>query len=287
MLKANRDTHVIIIVIICFLVALLPCCSTNSSSENSAADNTAEETSDTNSQWWQPKVTDSWQWQLSGAVDTSYDVDIYDIDLEDITAELISQLHAEDKRVICYFSAGSYEEWRSDANLFDSEDLGNTLSGWPDERWLDITSENVRDIMEQRLDIAVSKGCDGVEADNVDGYSNSNGLGLMAADQLDYNRFLAEAAHERGLAIGLKNDLDQISNLISYFDFAINEQCYEYDECATLTPFINAGKPVFHTEYNTSYLTDNSMCTEAINLNFRTLVLPEELDNSFRFSCDD
>ncbi len=276
---------------ICGLVLTLFCsCGTNSGgSSGNTTTNTPENSSETSVEWWQPAVTDSWQWQLSGTINTSYDVDIYDIDLEDNSADLISQLHAADRHVICYFSAGSYEDWRSDADQFDDEDLGNTLAGWPDERWLDITSENVRAIMEQRLDKAVEKGCDAVEADNVDGYSNSNGLSLTAADQLEYNQFLAAAAHERGLAIGLKNDLDQISSLISYFDFAINEQCYEYNECATLTPFIEAGKAVFHVEYNTNYLDDDSMCEQAVSLNLRTLILPENLDDSYpyRYSCDD
>ena len=40
---------------------------------------------------------------------------------------------------------------------------------------------------------------------------------LTAADQLDYNRFLAEQAHQRGLAIGLKNDLDQVASLVDLF----------------------------------------------------------------------
>lgn len=52
-----------------------------------------------------------------------------------------------------------------------------------------------------RLDVAVYKGCDGVEPDNVDGYTNNTGFILTAEDQLMYNRFLADEAHERGLLI--------------------------------------------------------------------------------------
>lgn len=46
--------------------------------------------------------------------------------------------------------------------------------------------------MAERMDLALSKGCDGVEPDNVDGYANSNGLGLTAANQLEYNKYLAQ-----------------------------------------------------------------------------------------------
>ena len=55
------------------------------------------------------------------------------------------------------------------------------LAEWPDERWLDTRSGNVREIMRGRLQLARDKGCDGVEPDNVDGFDNNNGLGLTAA----------------------------------------------------------------------------------------------------------
>ena len=49
---------------------------------------------------------------------------------------------------------------------------------------------------------------------------------------------LADLAHERGLSIGLKNDLDQVADLVDHFDFAINEQCFQYQECHLLAPFV-------------------------------------------------
>lgn len=51
--------------------------------------------------------------------------------------------------------------------------------------------------MGRRLDKAVTRGCDGVEPDNVDGYTNHNGLGLTAADQLSYNIWLASGEATR------------------------------------------------------------------------------------------
>jgi hypothetical protein len=173
---------------------------------------------------------------------------MYDIDLFDASASLISQLHASGRAVICYFST-QYEDWRPDASSFPSNTLGSNLDDWPGERYVDIRSSVVRDIMAARLDLAVTKGCDGVEPDNVDSYGNRNGLGLTAANQLDYNRFLAQQAHNRGLSIGLKNDLDQVSALQSYFDWALNEQCNEYSECGMLSPFVSAGKAVFGVDY--------------------------------------
>ena len=239
---------------------------------------------------WQPRVSDTWQWQLSGTVNTSYDVDVYDIDLFDNTAVLIQQLHDDGRHVICYFSAGSYEQWRVDEGDFDPSVLGETLGGWPGERWLDIRSANVRQIMEARLDLAVQKGCDCIEPDNIDGYTNNTGFALTADDQLDYNRFLAREAHSRNLAIALKNDVDQVRELVADYDLALNEQCHEYDECETLLPFIQAAKPVFNAEYADAYVdnptTRQALCDDTLDLDFRTLVLPLDLDDSFRYSCD-
>jgi hypothetical protein len=176
---------------------------------------------------------------------------MYDIDLFDTSASTITQLHNAGRVVICYFST-QYEDWRPDASKFVSSILGSNLDDWPGERYVDIRSSVLRQIMNERLDLAVSKGCDGVEPDNVDSYANSNGLGLKAADQIDFNKYLAQQAHNRGLSIGLKNDLDQVSSLVSYFDWALNEQCNEYGECSMLRPFVTANKAVFGVEYTGS-----------------------------------
>ncbi len=233
----------------------------------------------------------SWQWQLLGSVNTSYDVDLYDIDLFDSNTSLIASLHDSGKTVICYFSAGSYEEWRDDAADFDAAVLGNDLDGWEGERWLDIRQESLQAIMTHRLDIAQKKGCDGVEPDNMDGYINTTGFMLSADDQLAYNRFIAREARERGLLVGLKNDLDQIVALEPFFDFAVNEECHYYNECDALQPFIEAGKPVFNAEYAQQYVDNidgarDRICEQSRNAGFQTLVLPLDLDDSFRLGCD-
>ena len=199
---------------------------------------------------WQPEPGTSWQWQLSGEIDTSFDVAMYDIDLFDTPQSVIDGLHQENRIVVCYFSAGSYEAWRPDAADFPASVLGKPLDGWPGENWLDIRQiKALGPIMAARFDLAVQKRCDGVEPDNVDGYANDTGFPLSSTNQLAYNMWLADEAHTRGLSIGLKNDLDQIPELLPYFDWALNEQCFEYDECETLLPFIEAGKAVFGVEY--------------------------------------
>jgi len=232
--------------------------------------------------WWQPSPGTRWQWQLTGEIDTSFDVQMYDIDLFDTPQSVIDQLHTHERIVICYFSAGSWEEWRPDAVDFPPEVIGNPLDNWPGENWLDIRQLDVLGpIMAARLDLAVQKGCDGVEPDNVDGYTNDTGFPLTAQDQLTYNIWLAEQAHARELSIGLKNDLEQIGDLLPHFDWALNEECFTYDECDLLTPFVQANKAVFGVEYE---LESDQFCPQANALNFDFLKKNWDLD-AWRESC--
>lgn len=123
------------------------------------------------------------------------------------------------------------------------------MQGWAGEWWLNTNSANVRSIMTTRIELAASKGCDGVDPDNVDGYNNANGLGLTAADATSFLGFLADTAHSRGLSIGLKNAGDLVTSVLDMMEWHVNEQCLEYNECQLFQPFIDAGKPVFHIEY--------------------------------------
>jgi hypothetical protein len=229
---------------------------------------------------WHPQPGTTWQWQLSGTVDTTVDAHVYDIDLFTNDLSVMKALHAAERSVICYFSAGSYEPDRPDSAALAQTGLGNTLDGWPDEKWLDVRSTAVRDIMRARLDTAVSKGCDGVEPDNVDGYDNNNGLGLTEADQLDYNAFIAAQGHARGLSVGLKNALGLVPKLVGQFDWALNEECLKYSECDALAPFVTAGKAVFHCEYAASTA---GICDKR-PAGFSTIVKHLSLD-AWRLAC--
>jgi hypothetical protein len=193
----------------------------------------------------------TWQIQLAGSVtDLNLPVDVYDVDLIESSPEMISTLHANNKKVICYFSAGSFESWRPDASSFAASDKGSPLAGWDNEWWLNTNSENVRTIMKSRLDLAKSKGCDAVDPDNVDVYHNDNGLGITEAQSVEFLRFLADESHSRGMSMGLKNGLEMVSQLLDVMDFQVNESCMQFNECNMLTPFITSNKPVFHIEYN-------------------------------------
>jgi len=231
--------------------------------------------------WWAPAPQTTWQWQLTGTIDQSFNVQMYDIDLFDATPAIISSLHTKGRVVICYFST-QFENWRPDASSFTSSVKGNALDGWEGENYVDIRSASLRSVMTARLDLAVSKGCDGVEPDNVDGYTAKSGFPLTAADQISFNSFLAAQAHARGLSIGLKNDLDQVTALVPYFDWALNEQCNEYGECSMLNPFVNAGKAVFVTEYTGSAGT---ICPKMATSKFSTLIKGLDLTASIKTQC--
>ena len=237
---------------------------------------------------WQPKPGTTWQWQLTGSVDTTVDAAMFDIDLFEAPPATIDTLHAKGRVVVCYFSAGSREDWRSDAKDFKSTDYGKALVGWPGENWLDIRAANVRAIMKKRLDLAVSKKCDGVEPDNVDGYANDSGFPLTEADQLDYDKFLAAEAHARGLSVGLKNSVELVPKLLSHFDWALNEECLSFSECASLAPFIQANKAVFHVEYvdqqSQGAAKKGQVCGKGSIAGFSTLIKTWDLD-AWRLTC--
>ena len=213
--------------------------------------------------WWRPPVNSSWQIQLhstsASALNLNIDADIYVIDIfnydQNTGRSIIQQLHQKGRKVVCYFSAGSYENWRKDAHKFLARPqvLGKNLRHWPGEKWLDIRRLDILGpIMSARLDYLRDAGCDGVDPDNVDGYINDHGFvnpPLSYEDQLRYNRWLVQEAHKRGLGIGLKNNLAQIPELVIDYDWAINESCYKYSECDQLSSFIAQGKPVLHIEY--------------------------------------
>ncbi len=227
--------------------------------------------------------------QLQGLLRTDIPADIYEVDLFDTDNETIEQLKNQGKVVICYFSAGSYEDWRPDAPLFRKQDIGLPLSGWSGEYWLNITSPYVRQLMRQRIDLAKRKGCDGIDPDNLNAYEHDSGFNITENDQFDYNRLLAIWAKEDGLLVGLKNDFAQVKRLVYYFDFAIDEQCYEFNECDYLKPFSEQGKPVYDIEYNQTLASNDTAfskaCAKAFNDSIHLLVMPLSLNGSFVKSC--
>ncbi|CEP01715.1 hypothetical protein PBRA_008657 [Plasmodiophora brassicae] len=212
--------------------------------------------------WTRPQIGMGWQWELSFTTVpnvTAPNVPVWDLDPDLLTGSdvttLMDALHANNRYIICYVNVGSLETNRSDANLFTAVTptiIGNQYPGWPNEKFLDTRRAETRSLMKARFERMASIGCHAIEPDNLDTYGETTGFPLTESDAIAYLNWISTTVHALGMAVGLKNcgDLVQPYNLASLFDFAIVESCAEYSgDCALYNPFIQAGKPVFASEY--------------------------------------
>jgi hypothetical protein len=236
--------------------------------------------------WWHPAPGLTWQWHLSDPpVDLTVDAQVYDIDLFDNDASVVKKLHDQGRKVICYISVGSREDWRPDADQFPPEVLGNDYDGWPGEKWLDIRRiDLLAPILRARLDLCKAKGFDAVEPDNIEIYDNNTGFPLTYADQFAYAFWLADEAHARGLSIGLKNAPDMVANSLSFFDFAITEDAFYYNWAEQMLPFVAAGKPVFAAEYTDMDVDFDATCAWGRQHNI-SFILKNRILTAFRITC--
>lgn len=214
------------------------------------------------SSWWHPAPGLTWQWQLSEPpVDMRVEAQAYDIDIFDNAATIVDELHHQGRKAIGYISVGSREDWRPDAGAFPPELLGKEYEGWPGEKWLDIRRiDLLSPIMLARLDLCKAKGFDALEPDNIEIHDNDTGFPITYAEQVAYARWLADEAHARGLAIGLKNAADMVTEALPFFDFAITEDCFVQGWCDRVLPFIAAGKAVLAAEYTDTGVDFRAAC---------------------------
>ena len=253
---------------------------------------------------WLSNSTDSqplkWDWQLVVPVQLNTDssIGIYDIDMFDNESTgAVGLLQSYGKKVICYVDVGSWEDYRDDKYDFPISILGNQYEGFPDERWLDIrdlnpekstTGTRLASILEARFDRAKQMGCDAIEPDNMDVYDETahdpSGFPLTYEDNIFFNLWVAEAAHSRGMAVGLKNNINQArdARIIEAFDFVVSEECVQYGECDFYDGFLDSGKPVFLAEYS---LDPQDFCATAMDLGISAIKKRNRLD-SFRGNCD-
>jgi hypothetical protein len=227
---------------------------------------------------WRPTAGLTWQWQLTGGLNLDLQTDVIDVDL-DVGSSVIDYYHARGTRVICYISVGSFERWRADAHLFPRQALGRPYEGWSGERWLDIRRiDLLAPIMEARLDDCAAKGFDGVEPDNMEIHDADTGFPLTYRDQLRYALWLADEAHERGLAIGQKNAPDMTADLVDAFDFAITEDAFVYGWADDMRPYVEADEPVFAAEYTDTSVDFDAACHRSETLGFSTILKHRDLD---------
>lgn len=245
---------------------------------------------ETTTQIWQPQPGLSWQWDLSDEQpSTTIAAAVYDLDLY-TNQNVINELKQRNVRLICYISVGSWEEWRPDADQFPPEVLGKDYEGWPGERWLDIRQiDKLAPIMQARFDLCASKGFDAIEPDNMEVSSNDSGFPITVEDEQRYALWLAEQAHQRNLAIGMKNAVHLVESLLPYFEFILTEDCFAQGWCAQARPFIQNGKAVFAAEYTDEWTETRfkaQVCPQAIAWNFSAILKNRSLD-AWRIVCED
>jgi hypothetical protein len=219
---------------------------------------------------WHPRPrTAGWQWQLQGKIKTDVPACVYELDGFETSKSTVAKLHRKGVKVICYLDVGSWEEYRPDQGEFPESVLGKEYEGYPEERWLDIAHfHKFGGIMKKRIAMCAHKGFDAVEPDNIAGWENKTGFPLTRRDQLRYNRWIARQVHHRHMTVALKNDPRQAKQLVHNFDFAVVEECFQYNECGFFKPFIEEDKAVFEAEYE---LSPSKFCDKAKGLEFSAI----------------
>eukprot|EP00835_Amoeboradix_gromovi_P005216 NODE_470_length_8086_cov_0.567422.p4 type:complete len:262 gc:universal NODE_470_length_8086_cov_0.567422:1706-2491(+) len=200
--------------------------------------------------YWHPYPKAAFHIQLTGAVKTDLPAKVYILDGLTTPKDVIDTLHAAKKTVICQISIGTVKKGTVDYQVLTEKMIG--LESPSGSYYADIRSTTVMMVMENRLDEMAAKNCDAVDATDVESWKLDTGYPIGKEDQLRYNIWMSNKAHEKGLSIGLHGDEDQIVDLVDFFDFAVNYECYTKNECEKYFPFIDSSKAAFIVEYKAS-----------------------------------
>ncbi len=233
---------------------------------------------------WAPGAGLEFQVQARGEIDPDLAVDLLIVPLFFTDAETLAPLKARGVRIVCTLHAGVWSSAWPDADAWQPAMLGRGVWGEATQRWVDIRQTSVRDLVAARLDVAVALGCDAIDAYRLDAYLENTGLPITRGDQLVFDRWLAQAAHQRGLGIGLRGAVDLIPELMDHYDFALTDGCLERADCQLVLPFIDRGKPVYHWEFTTASDGGIDICAAAREFGFTTIVKHRELD-AWQFAC--
>jgi len=238
---------------------------------------------------WVPAPGTTWQWQITGQVDQTvaaqmFDIDLFDAQPGEINAGVIGSLHALGAKVICYMDTGAWESYRPDASRFPQSVIGNS-TGWTGEYWLDVRRQSwplFEPIIIDRMKLAAQSGCDGIEPDQNNPVGNNPGFPITFADEKAWYLEVAAQAHALGLSVGMKNGIEIIdTDLVNAFDWALNEECFQYKECGALSQFIAAGKAAFQVEYQGDPAV---FCPSANALDFSSMKKRLQL-GAWRITC--
>jgi endo-alpha-1,4-polygalactosaminidase (GH114 family) len=206
--------------------------------------------------------------RINGKVPSWYELDLDEMSRRNVTDKRTGQvqnrtlesLRAQGSNPVAYINGGAWQPESTDSNKFPESLKGKHLDGWPKERWLDVRNidapnNSLAKILTDRLDLAKKMGFKAVDFDNVDGWDNETGIKISYSDGLKFNHWLSKEAHQRGLAILLKNNGKQSHELAPEFDAALVENVLRPHEGDPRTEsyleFSKHGKAVFDLEYKT------------------------------------
>ena len=241
-----------------------------------------------------------WDWQIGAATDKDISVPagvkLLDLDGFTTSAQTVTRLKAQGIYTVCYINAGSYEPYRPDAARYPASLKLHRDPDWPDEFFVDVSdvfrpNSVLATILNDRLAMCRAKGFDAVEPDNLQNDENVPGGQITLQQQLDFNGWIADAAHAHNLAVFQKNGPDKIllrdrtgKLMVDKFDAILNEECRTQSECQALTEYTKRGKLALNVEYlsdssinDTAPSTFLAACPEYADLNLSELLRDRNL----------
>lgn len=220
-----------------------------------------------------------WDWQLSGPLDLSQNLDAITLDPDSVTSRQMADLAVRVPLRICYVSVGTLEDWREDVSDFPTDVIGNIYLDWPDEKFIDIRRLSVLlPLMQTRFARCRDLGFNAIEPDNIDLHINDTGFAIGYGDVTTYVTALAGIAHGFGLQIGQKNAPELTQHLVRYMDFAVTENCLTDGWCADMRAYEADEKPIFAAEYGVPKADFPSYCTRAADLGLTVIFKDRDLN---------
>ncbi len=213
-----------------------------------------------------PSGVVAWDWQIGARdkalISTPAGAKLMDIDLFATSAAKVASLKVQGTYTVCYINAGSYQPSLPDSSQYPHSLFLQADPNWPGEYFLNITdifkaNSSLAKILKARLQLCKDKGFDAVEPDNLQNDENVSGGRVTRQQQIDFNGWIADMAHEYGLAVFQKNGPDKIllkdrtgKMMVDKFDGILNEECQQFGECASLSEYVKRGKLALNTEYS-------------------------------------
>ena len=224
-----------------------------------------------------PTTAVHWDWQIGAATEADIGVptgvNLLDVDGFLASAASVASWRARGIYTVCYINAGSWQPGLPDAGDYPDVLKLQADPNWPGEYFLDVTDvfrpgSVLAAILGKRLDMCKAKGFDALEPDNLQNDENVKSGKITMQAQLDFNGWLADLAHAKGLAVFQKNGPDKIlrattagTTMVDTFDGILDEQCQQFGECDALGEFSKRGKLALDVEYDKSLTLDCSSFT--------------------------